>query len=228
MTELGRIASYYYVSHESMATYNAHLKPYLGDIELLRVFTMSSEFKNVIVRDVGALVGLCDAFYVMLTKSICWSLKNLKKFYAINYISTIFLFVRLRFFHISKVKNFLKLDFKEEKLELSKLLETVPIPVKESVDEPIAKVNVLLQAHISQLKLEGFALVADMTLVAQSASRLMRAIYEIVLHRGWARLAERTLAICKCIDNKMFVWNFTTFNFYQIFNFFSTELKQIR
>ena len=43
----------------------------------------------------------------------------------------------------------------EEKLELAKLLERVPIPVKESVDEPAAKINVPLQAYISQLKLEG-------------------------------------------------------------------------
>ena len=43
----------------------------------------------------------------------------------------------------------------EEKLELAKLLERVPIPVKESVDEPAAKINVLLQAYISQLKLDG-------------------------------------------------------------------------
>lgn len=33
----------------------------------------------------------------------------------------------------------------EEKLELAKLVERVPIPVKESLDEPTAKVNVLLQ-----------------------------------------------------------------------------------
>ena len=43
----------------------------------------------------------------------------------------------------------------QEKLELGKLLERVPIPVKETVDEPAAKINVLLQAYISQLKLEG-------------------------------------------------------------------------
>ena len=43
----------------------------------------------------------------------------------------------------------------EEKIELAKMLERVPIPVKESVDEPAAKINVLLQAYISQLKLEG-------------------------------------------------------------------------
>lgn len=76
----------------------------------------------------------------------------------------------------------------DEKLELSKLLEKVPIPVKESVDEPAAKINVLLQAYISNLSLEGkdtnfsprkdgsdlhlgFALVADMVYVQQSAGR---------------------------------------------------------
>ena len=59
----------------------------------------------------------------------------------------------------------------QEKLELGKLLERVPIPVKESVEEPAAKINVLLQAYISQLKLEGFALVADMVYVQQSAGR---------------------------------------------------------
>ena len=41
----------------------------------------------------------------------------------------------------------------EEKQELVKLIDRVPIPVKESVDEPSAKTNVLLQAYISQLKL---------------------------------------------------------------------------
>ena len=47
----------------------------------------------------------------------------------------------------------------------------MPIPVKESVEEPAAKINVLLQAYISQLKLEGFALVADMVYVTQSGGR---------------------------------------------------------
>lgn len=91
----------------------------------------------------------------------------------------------------------------EEKLELMKLLERIPIPVKESIEEPSAKINVLLQAYISQLKLEGFALMSDMTYVTQSAGRLLRAIFEIVLRRGWAQLADRTLALCKMIDHRM-------------------------
>lgn len=69
------------------------------------------------------------------------------------------------------------------------------------MEEPVAKINVLLQAYISRLKLDGFVLVADMVFVQQSAGRfvcclcqalfrlitpsLLRAMFEI-LKRGWA------------------------------------------
>lgn len=82
-------------------------------------------------------------------------------------------------------------------------MERVPIPIKESMEEPSAKINVLLQAYISQLKLDGFALISDMVYVTQSAARLVRAIFEIVLHRGWAQLADKCLALCKMIDRRM-------------------------
>ncbi|KAK3540085.1 hypothetical protein QTP70_025649, partial [Hemibagrus guttatus] len=160
VTDLGRIASHFYITHDSIMTYNQLLKPTLSEIELFRVFSLSSEFRNITVRE-------------------------------------------------------------EEKLELQKLLERVPIPVKESIEEPSAKINVLLQAYISQLKLEGFALMADMVYVTQaslqlqdsiilfcsvwlqSAGRLMRAIFEIVLSRGWAQLTDKTMNLCKMIDKRM-------------------------
>lgn len=144
VTELGRIASHYYCTQETIATYNSLLKPTLSEIELFRVFSLSSEFKYITVRE-------------------------------------------------------------EEKLELNKLLERVPIPVKESIEEPSAKVNVLLQAYISHLKLEGFALMSDMVYVTQSSGRLMRAIFEIVLNRGWAQLADKSLNLCKMIDKRMWL-----------------------
>jgi len=143
-TELGRIASHYYCTQESMATYNKLLKPTLSEIELFRVFSLSSEFKYINVRE-------------------------------------------------------------EEKMELQTLIERVPIPVKESIEEPSAKINVLLQAYISQLKLDGFALIADMVYVTQSAGRLVRAIFEITLHHGWAQLTDRTLNLCKMIDKRMWL-----------------------
>ncbi|KAL6139842.1 hypothetical protein ACLB2K_058143 [Fragaria x ananassa] len=97
VTELGRIASHYYITHGTVSTYNQHLKPTMGDSDLCRLFSLSEEFKFVTVRQ-------------------------------------------------------------DEKIELAKLLDRVPIVVKENLDDPSGKINVLLQSYISQLKLEGFSL----------------------------------------------------------------------
>lgn len=52
MTELGRIASHYYITNDTVQTYNQLLKPTLSEIELFRVFSLSSEFRNITVREV--------------------------------------------------------------------------------------------------------------------------------------------------------------------------------
>ncbi|KAF8507301.1 putative RNA helicase [Hysterangium stoloniferum] len=145
-TELGRIASHYYVTYNSMATYNQHLRPTMSTLELFRVFALSNEFKLIPVRQ-------------------------------------------------------------DEKVELGKLLEKVPIPVKESVEEPAAKINVLLQAYISQLKLDGFALVADMVFIQQSAGRIIRALFEICLKRGWSIPARAALDLCKMVNKRLWLSN---------------------
>ena len=49
-TELGRIASHYYVTYSSMATYNQHLRPTMSTLELFRVFALSNEFKLIPIR----------------------------------------------------------------------------------------------------------------------------------------------------------------------------------
>lgn len=141
-TELGRIASHYYITHTSMLTYNHHIQPMITPIELFRVFSLSDEFKFIPVRQ-------------------------------------------------------------DEKLELAKLLGRVPIPVKESIEEPHCKINVLLQAYISRLKLEGLALMADLVYVTQSAGRILRAIFEICLKKGWASVAKTALDLCKMAERRM-------------------------
>ncbi|MCJ1306524.1 DEIH-box ATPase [Agyrium rufum] len=141
-TELGRIASHYYITHNSMLTYNHHIQPMISPIELFRIFALSDEFKYIPVRQ-------------------------------------------------------------DEKLELAKLLSRVPIPVKESIEEPHAKINVLLQAYISRLKLDGLALMADLVYVTQSAGRILRAIFEICLKKGWASVAKTALDLCKMAEKRM-------------------------
>ena len=112
-TELGWIASHYYVTHNSMSVYNQHLRPTMLQLALFHVFVLSNELNPVRQEVIRALFGACDRRYLTLS---------------------------LRY---------------QEKLELGKLLERVSIPVKESVEEPAARINVLLQAYISQLKLKG-------------------------------------------------------------------------
>ena len=59
MTDLGRIASYYYLTNETVCTYNQLLKATLSQIELFRVFSLSSEFKYITVREVCVFVCVC-------------------------------------------------------------------------------------------------------------------------------------------------------------------------
>ncbi|GAB4840530.1 DExH-box ATP-dependent RNA helicase DExH12 [Ancistrocladus abbreviatus] len=93
-------------------------------------------------------------------------------------------------------------------MELAKFVDRVPIPIKESLEEPSAKINVLLQAYISQLKLEGLPLTSDMVYITQSAGRLLRALFEIALKRGWAQLFEKALNLCKLVNKRM--WSVQT------------------
>lgn len=138
-TDVGKVSADFYVSHQSMALYIERMKECNSDIDLLRIFSSSGEFKFMRVRD-------------------------------------------------------------EEKLELSRLSERVPIPIKESLDEPTAKVNVLLQAFISNLSLDGLALRSDMVYVTQSAARLARALLHIALQMKNAALFERCLILSKCVS----------------------------
>lgn len=90
-----------------------------------------------------------------------------------------------------------------EKMELNKFIEKVPIPVKGTIDEPATKLNILLQVYISRFKTEGYDLNADMVYVTQSAGRIMRALYEICLKKGWSQLTQLLLKCCKMVEIRM-------------------------
>jgi Sec63 Brl domain len=58
-TSLGRVASYYYLSHQSMAVYNEYLKPTMSDIELFRLFSLRLVMLcNVITSLINSVVLL--------------------------------------------------------------------------------------------------------------------------------------------------------------------------
>lgn len=145
-TELGKISSHYYINYETVNMFNNQLKPWLTELDILKIFAMAGEFKFIPVRQ-------------------------------------------------------------EEKIEIAKLLEKCPFPIRENPNDPLAKTNVLLQAYISRLTLDGFALMADMIYITQSSGRLLRAIHEITLRKNWASLSKITLNLCKMVERRMWLTN---------------------
>lgn len=51
VTELGRVASHFYIKQASIETYNAMLKPHMTEEDVLSIIAQSSEFENLAVRD---------------------------------------------------------------------------------------------------------------------------------------------------------------------------------
>ena len=44
-----------------------------------------------------------------------------------------------------------------------------------------------------------------MVYVTQSASRILRAMFEICLKRGWSQLSRRALDLCKMVEKRMWL-----------------------
>lgn len=143
-TALGKIASFYYLPHQSISTYNENMRINLSQIELFRLFAMSKEFSQIVVRQ-------------------------------------------------------------GERIEMEKLVQRVPVPLRESFDEPTAKVNILLQSYISRQQLIGFALACDMIFIQQSAGRIFRALYEIALVKKWSSVAQKCLVVCKMVAHRQWI-----------------------
>ena len=90
----------------------------------------------------------------------------------------------------------------EEKTEVAKLLERVPVPIRETAEDPLAKINALLQCYISRVQIDGLALTSDLVYISNSAGRLMRALYEICLCRSWSKAARLCLDYCKVVEKR--------------------------
>jgi hypothetical protein len=66
-TDLGRIASYYYITYNTLATFNEHLRPTMGDIELLRLFRCLL----IVLCTTCSCLGCCDIDCKLLHCALC-------------------------------------------------------------------------------------------------------------------------------------------------------------
>ncbi|GAW79840.1 pre-mRNA-splicing helicase BRR2 [Plasmodium gonderi] len=161
-TYIGKISSYYYIDYRSIDLYNKKLNKHTNEIELLKVFGMSDEFKHIFVRE-------------------------------------------------------------EEKVELQTIMEKLPIPVKESINIPYTKINILLQLYLSNITLGGYVINADLVYIQQNALRIFRSLFEISLKKNSYSLTALTLKFSKMIERRM--WG--TMSPLRQFGLLSNELIRI-
>ncbi|KAI6035267.1 Sec63-domain-containing protein [Pisolithus orientalis] len=90
--------------------------------------------------------------------------------------------------------------------ELEHLMGLVPCEVYGGMDTNQGKVNILLQAHISRLPIQDFALISDSAYVAQNGGRIMRALLEMAIGRKWANTTVVLATMCKAVEKRM--WPF--------------------
>ncbi|KAL1337994.1 DExH-box ATP-dependent RNA helicase DExH14 [Arachis hypogaea] len=143
-TELGRIASHFYIQYSSVETYNEMLRRHMSDSEVINMVAHSSEFENIVVRE-------------------------------------------------------------EEQNELEMLVRSqCPLEVRGGPSNKHGKISILIQLYISRGSIDSFSLVSDAAYISASLARIMRALFEICLRRGWCEMSLFMLEYCKAVDRQ--VW----------------------
>lgn len=91
----------------------------------------------------------------------------------------------------------------EERIELGRLAERVPIPVPQAgLGEASgdSKAILLLQSFVGRMAHTN--LLADTLQVAQCAGRILRALHEMCVRRGWAKPARLSLDLCRMVERR--------------------------
>ncbi|KAF6165076.1 hypothetical protein GIB67_000660 [Kingdonia uniflora] len=142
-TELGRIASHFYIQYSSVETYNEKLKRHMSDSEVIDMVAHSSEFENIAIRE-------------------------------------------------------------EDQEELETLARTsCPVEIKGGPSTKYGKISTLIQLFISRGSIESFSLISDASYISASLARIMRALFEICLGRGWCEMTSFMLEYCKAVDRQI-------------------------
>ncbi|XP_038724943.1 DExH-box ATP-dependent RNA helicase DExH14 isoform X2 [Tripterygium wilfordii] len=142
-TELGRIASHFYIQYSSVETYNDMLKRHMSDSEVIDMVAHSSEFENIVVRE-------------------------------------------------------------EEQTELEMMMRTsCPLEIKGGPSNKHGKISILIQLYISRGFIDTFSLVSDAAYISASLARIMRALFEICLRKGWSEMSLFMLEYCKAVDRQI-------------------------
>ena len=89
----------------------------------------------------------------------------------------------------------------DEVMELENLKKSYCL-FPSDVNGKSSKVNILIQSFLSRANIKGFSLICDTQYVIQNAQRISRALFEILMKKGWSLVAARMLTLCKMIERQ--------------------------
>ncbi|KAL9689795.1 hypothetical protein QQ045_010185 [Rhodiola kirilowii] len=81
--------------------------------------------------------------------------------------------------------------------------KSCPLEVKGGPSNKYGKISILIQAFISRSPIDSFSLVSDAAYISASLARIMRALFEICLRRGWCEMTSFMLDYCKAVDRQI-------------------------
>ncbi|PIA63068.1 hypothetical protein AQUCO_00200832v1 [Aquilegia coerulea] len=104
--------------------------------------------------------------------------------------------------HSSEFENIMVRE--EEQEELETLARTsCPFEVKGGPSNKHGKISILIQLHISRGSMDSFSLISDAAYISTSLARIMRALFEICLGRGWCEMTAFMLEYCKAVERQI-------------------------
>ncbi|XP_014472478.1 PREDICTED: activating signal cointegrator 1 complex subunit 3 [Dinoponera quadriceps] len=146
-TDLGRIASHYYLKYDTVEIFNQMQKPMMTEAEILEMISHAQEFQQLKVRD-------------------------------------------------------------DEVEELDQLFDDCKVVAKGGVENIYGKVNILLQTYLSRGRVNASSLISDQAYVTQNATRIVRALFEVMLRKNNAIMAGRLLTMAKMFEAQQ--WDYMT------------------
>ena len=219
-TDLGRVASHYYICHATIGVWNTMLRAHLSDSELLHVVCSAQEFEQLKVREEEAaeLMILERDFCPVAIYRATLRSQGREGFgdgmtaAEIRSIGSgggggVALGTRVRGGgkaqgrrHGDGGAGAVASGLKGASGSASQVIAALD---KVSGLDALSKANVMLQAYISGAHPDCPTLRSDAMYVGKNGARIARALFEISMFRGWGSTALRTLELCKAIDHQL-------------------------
>ncbi|GLT55585.1 hypothetical protein SLA2020_286950, partial [Shorea laevis] len=104
--------------------------------------------------------------------------------------------------HSSEFENIAVREEEQNELEML-VRSSCPLEIKGGPSNKHGKISILIQLYISRGWIDTFSLVSDAAYISASLARIMRALFEICLRRGWCEMSLFMLEYCKAVDRQI-------------------------